>query len=597
MAYKQTEFIKQLNGVKAPRGFHYMSNGKLMSDADHVAMYGYIPKTIQSLDMDLSDIDNDGERRMFTINGDDGSYFSLKVYTPSSPTVDATVKYYDFYESTWSTSVTGLRKIRLTGGSYVGYINFPAETSSLISYSFDLIAETTGNHKTSHTSYVEVRNLDNSVNINKSTGSNSSLLRKVLYQDVAKTLTLSIVAPSLYDPSTNTLDGAVSSGTKFIVDNSLTNKTIALGDLVTSTNMTLAEYSLVTAINPDGDNVKEFSTSIANSESDGVTLTFTPVFRSITPHYTDSTTGADVIPTFSGASFSSGFSITVAAPTGRSLVVNRLPNTEDLCAIQTVTFGNGLAIRGENTSSDSVFYRFPATNIVGLSSGMFLDPSRASGGTNTSTPAVISSYRATQEATSVIESAYSSLIKKSDIVDIEIDGVDPAGNDITTVDRNGRPTAQAGNIVFNRQQVAALTGDTSKIYAYGSSQIEKLTGMKVNVRDVEIEDTLVSTTLTSGCDNSVSVALTEVSGISIGATVKGAGIASSAVNPTVVKKSTRSGNGTVTLSVAQTIENGQTLYFSPGVQTFTIKGVIDVESMAIANTKLYFDIERFVTGQ
>ncbi len=42
MAYESKPFLKIRNGIKAPSGFHYMPNGKLMSDADHVAMFGYI---------------------------------------------------------------------------------------------------------------------------------------------------------------------------------------------------------------------------------------------------------------------------------------------------------------------------------------------------------------------------------------------------------------------------------------------------------------------------------------------------------------------------------------------------------------------------
>ena len=34
-------FIKQKDGVKAPAGFHYMPNGRLMSDANHIALNGY----------------------------------------------------------------------------------------------------------------------------------------------------------------------------------------------------------------------------------------------------------------------------------------------------------------------------------------------------------------------------------------------------------------------------------------------------------------------------------------------------------------------------------------------------------------------------
>ena len=589
------EFIKELNGVQAPKGFHYMPNGKLMSDAHHIAQFGYITKTITNFNINLNDINNSGEKRAFTITGDDGCYFSLKVYTPSSPTVDSTVKYYDFTNSTFSTTVTGLNKVQLKGGSYTNYINFPAETSGLISYSIDLIAETVGNCRTVHTIYEEIRNLDNSININRSTGSNSNLIKKILHQDVAKTLTLSIVAPSLYATSENTLDGNVSSDSKFVVANSFTNSTIAINDLVTSDSMTAAEHTLVTSLNPDLDNAKEFKTSVANSESDGATLTFTPPFNGVTPHYTDSTTGAHVITTHSGASFSTGFSITVTAPTGRSLIVNRLPELRDLCAVTTVTFSNGLAIEGENTSSDTLFHRFPVVNIAGLTPGMVLDPSRSGGGANTLPGSIIAPYSTSTEITEVLEGPYSSEIIKRNINNVSVLGVDPAGNNITTVDRNGKPTAQAGNLAFNLQQAAALTGDTSKIYAFGPTQIEALTGMTIDISDIEIEEVGLKTTTTAASSDSLTVALTEVSGVSIGATVSGAGINSALANPTITSKSVRSGNGNISLTSAQTIESGQTLFFSPGVQSFTIKGIINIENMAISNTSLYFDIEKFAT--
>ena len=46
MAYKDKseKFVKIKDGVVAPSGFHYMPNGKLMSDADHITINGYVKK-------------------------------------------------------------------------------------------------------------------------------------------------------------------------------------------------------------------------------------------------------------------------------------------------------------------------------------------------------------------------------------------------------------------------------------------------------------------------------------------------------------------------------------------------------------------------
>ena len=43
-------FVKEMDGVKAPAGFHYMANGKLMSDADHIAINGYAEQRITSFE-------------------------------------------------------------------------------------------------------------------------------------------------------------------------------------------------------------------------------------------------------------------------------------------------------------------------------------------------------------------------------------------------------------------------------------------------------------------------------------------------------------------------------------------------------------------
>ena len=106
MSYEdnKTPFVKEFNGVKAPAGFHYMPNGKLMSDADHVALYGYLEQTITSFEIDTKDISNLGESRTFTIRGDENAVFSLEVYNQTSAT------YYNFKTKTWSSTKTKLRK-------------------------------------------------------------------------------------------------------------------------------------------------------------------------------------------------------------------------------------------------------------------------------------------------------------------------------------------------------------------------------------------------------------------------------------------------------------------------------------------------------
>ena len=49
--YTTDSFVKEKDGVIAPKGFHYMPNCKLMSYADHIAIHGYIEKIITNVNI------------------------------------------------------------------------------------------------------------------------------------------------------------------------------------------------------------------------------------------------------------------------------------------------------------------------------------------------------------------------------------------------------------------------------------------------------------------------------------------------------------------------------------------------------------------
>ena len=80
-------------------------------------------------------------------------------------------------------------------------------------------------------------------------------------------------------------------------------------------------------------------------------------------------------------------------------------------------------------------------------------------------------------------------------------------------------------------------------------------------------------------------------------TVRGIGIDASAANPTVVSKSVATGSANVVVSAAQTLESGQTIFFDGASNVVTITGTLEIEKMAISDTVLYFDVERFLTAQ
>ncbi len=599
MSYETEKFVKVLNGVKAPAGFHYMPNGKLMNDADHIAMFGYVEKRINVIDIDTRDIDILGETRDCSIEADEGAIVTIFI-------TDNSNNFYNFTSKTFTSAKDQLNKIEITTGSYDFNVKFAAIGGSLKTYTFNIVAETAGNIKTMHTDYEEVRNADNSININQSVGSLSNLVQKLLYQDTAKTFRISCVAPSKYVASNLTVDGAVSTSNRVVVDQDVTSKkTLEIHDLITGSGVDT--HQLVADINPDGDNSKEFQLTFADSISDGTALVATPPFNGVTPHYNVSTSGSFSESLSTGDSLNANFTITVTAATGRTMSILKTPTINDLCAITTVTFGSAaIPIQGENTASSSKFFRFPVTNIANLSNNLLLDPSRSdgaaagggAGGTNTTTPAKISNFTTTKTIQEIVEREYYNDFENKLVKDIFVAGVDPAGNDVTAVDRNGRITAQAGNITFSVQQLDALKSDSAvRLFGYGSSNINKITGMKVSLSNVSITETQISTTTSGAVSNSVTIGVAEAGNIGVGMVMRGIGVDASAVNPTVTSKNVTSGAGNLKVSAAQTIENGQTLFFDGGSNVVTITGNIKMSNMPLSDTTIFFDLERFLDAK
>ena len=591
MSYETSEFIKELNDVQAPAGFHYMPNGRLMKDADHIARYGYVQRKISSINIDLQDISYNGETRYFEITGD--GYFSLEI-------TDSDNKHYNFYSKTWVNSgVSGIKngylhKINLKG-SYSNYIIFPSNTSSLKTYTLKLIAETVGNVKTIHQEVEEVRNEDNSINLNKSTGSDSNVLAKILYQDVVKQLHLSCIAPSQYSTITSTVDGTISSANKLILDDVMANKGVLVGDLITGTGVAASTYTLVSSFDPDNDNNKEISLNRNTSISDAVTVTFTPAFNGVKPHNTESTNGRDSFDMTTGGSLDANFTVTITAPSGRLFSIKKIPTTQDLCSFKTVNIGSAGSALPEEDVSGSTFFRFPVNNIAGLQKGMSLDPSRSD---DTIVPAVLSDYTTTETRTSFANINGAQVVTSETRIKSTFNAVDPNHNDVTAIHRSGKASAQAGNLIFNVQQPDALKDNTSvKIYGHGKKNISSLNnGMEVEISNVLLTPTDLTVTTTGSVSSSTTVPINNLALVTAGAEISGVNIAFAASNPTVTGKAALSGAGNITLSAAQTLESGQELKIENFTNVITLTGRINVKNFPESDTTIFFDLERFLTS-
>ena len=169
-------------GQTAPAGFHYMPDGTLMSDVEHARLYG--AKVINSFDLDLSSLPATITTRNFTITGSSEASFTLEIKNEDN-------YYYNFVTKLFQATQTRLEGA-ISTGAYTGSIVFPAVTDD---DQYDIYFFATPGTK--HAQHTEVRFADNSVDINSSTGSNSLLIQKVIYQYATDlTLDLAFISPT-----------------------------------------------------------------------------------------------------------------------------------------------------------------------------------------------------------------------------------------------------------------------------------------------------------------------------------------------------------------------------------------------------------------
>ena len=552
-------------GKAAPAGYHYMPDGTLMSDAEHDMMYGG-NGTIESFSLDTENIKASGEKRNFTVTGN--GEFSLMIKNESN-------NYYNFTTHKFQANSTKLNNNKLQG-SYSGNIVFPtAPTTSdtvngavtsgtsvtmdtAVAGTMEVGDRVTGNaalnatsvtvasidstnvfslseavaisdgvtlfftgsdqydvllfaeNGTKHANYNEFRFADGSIDINSSTGSNSLLLQKVIYQ---------------------TLD-------------------VRLG---------------LTAISPNSETL--FSGTIA------------------TPQVITTQVGKNIgkIP----------FSIPVSAGSTHSFQINRTPTIYDAFVFVRRNIGAApIDIEGEDVSSSTNF-RWPIDNIDGLAAGMEVAPA-----TNVTADTIISSY---EEAIIQMQGTK----KEKKIIKVKVEPLDSLAAK-PTITRNSATkaltTVQTGNVVFNKQQAAALAGDEIKIRGYGPDAIRSLTGWDIEFSDIVVTLTKPTALVATTTVNSTTVDINNGDGVMDDvSTVSSFNISSSAVNPTVTNIGSYSGStATLTLSAAQSLEAGEKLTFDGAGRTITISGNVEIKKAGGIRSDwggtIIFDLERFITA-
>ena len=519
----------------APRGFHYMPNGSLMSDEKHLdeiieenKLKEYI---ITDFYIDTNDISEDGDIRKYVLSGNDEAMYSIEAY-------DADGNYYNFETQTWSSTEYRTRAVKIKTKSE-GFINFSTVASKLHLFTINVYAEQKDCSLTRFTPRVEVRNADNTINENLSTGSDTYILTKQIYQSVARALTLSCIAPSL----------------------------------------------------GDGGEVFNGMTPSPSSSTGRGSISYTA--------------GSSTIGAYRGQKKS--FTITLTAASGKSIIIDRQPTANDFLATRNLTFGSAaLALPGEDTSS-STYFRWPVDNVAGLGQGMVLDPSSTTG-PNVTANSKISNY--------VVSDSYTILEKEGcETTEDEIfynkhnfSAIETTGS-VTSIGRNGFVTAQAGNVIFDKQQADALKDDSNvKILAYGREAIKDLTfGLDViisNLKAEVLDANVIKTTTTSSTYSSASttVAVAEQDGIFINGSILSATDIRAAGKDVitdgirVTNKAAATGSGNITLASAVALTSGAELTFSNAAKIITITGDIEILSIPDSSVTLHLDVEKFLTS-
>ena len=507
-------------------------------------------KIIKSFKIDTTNIRASGEDRYFTVIGDDSAVFTIEVLNEDG-------HYYDFYNKIFSATRASLEKQTIYNGYYTNSISFPRVTDD-DQYKILLYAEPTYNTK--HTIYKEKRDLNLVIDVNKSTGSDSLMLTKVIDQflDIKLTLTATSINSATAFSGMSVTDTEIDLvslkpgrkipftivGTLGATRNVSIDRQPSKNDIATFTQRTIGSA----AIPIQGEDISSstyYKWPIDNivGLKEGMKALGTNVTTStnIRSYYSDFVTEyrpPDVVTPRQQTT-------SVKAITPRPSLYSINPVTEQRSNLRTMV------------SSRSNIKETPREDFV------------------------------TQD---IVRQTYYEVYEEA----VQRNG--------TITYTNGIPTSAAGNIVFSQKQADALKDDTIKILGYGVQNIKSLSNYDLDFTDLKVELTPVTTTTTASTigASSTSVQITETAGIRDGniSTVTGIGIDTSSSIPTVASGAGAvNGPGTIVLSAAQELEDGITLTFGNTSRIFTITGNVEIKQAGLSDQTIRFDVDKFLTAE
>ena len=524
--------------------------------------------TIKAFDLDFSDLPATSERRGFTISGDTGAEFKLEIKD------NTTGYYYNFVTNVFQASASSLEE-KISSSSYSGSITFPAVTGGDDQYDIFLYAVPSPDGGTRHDTYNEVRFGDGSLDINSSTGSNSLMMQKVIYQYAALTLTLSGYSIGNAVPAT---PGGYGTDTISINRGKPQVKTAFS---FTTTAATNAAYRILKQ--PVADDVLAFIQPVVGSAP--IDLPGENIYPDVSN--TDTVNGA----------VTSGTTVTMDTAvaskmkvgdrvTGNTALDATTATVVSLDSTYAFTLSEAIAIADELrlSFSNQMNYSWPITKANLIKTGMIVVPD-----TNVTTGTTVAVY---EDTITVFENT-----KDEKVI---IKNARPA---ISTVGKTptiakGLITAQDGEVVFDKQQVLALAGQTLKVGGYGENGISRVYGWEVKFTDLAIALTAPTTTTTaaSAGGSSANVVVTSKEGVINNVSrVGGIGINPALQNPLVTSGGGATGGGTWVVDAVQTLESGITLTVENTSRIATITGNIEIVKAGTADQTLRFDVNKLLS--
>jgi len=592
---------------------------------------------IKDFVLDFSDLPATSEVRSFAVLADSGAEFILEIKD------NTTGYYYNFITNVFQVNQASLQEI-VTGNGYIGNITFPAVTGSDDQYNISLYAVP----GTKHYKYKEARFGDGSLDINNSKGSNSLMLTKVIYQYTALTLTLSgyfgdvagsgtndtvsvnrgkptpstpfsvaltaattaayrilkqpvandvlafvepvigsapiaIEGENIYPTATGAftgddINGAITSGVNVDTDNADISVAVSIGDKITTPVTTDTVNGAVTS----GINVI-MDAAVAAKMAVGDQVTGNAVLDSKVVTVAGINVGSDA-NTFAlseAVAIIDGITLTFSSKINRSLTtVTAFPLDASAFTIsQAIQFRDNAPLTFFKQSN----YRWPVNNFANIinedmivvGNELFKADTKVSAYEDTIK--VFEGTKNEKTISKVRKPAISTLGKKPTIV-------------------KGLVTVQEGSIVFDKQQLLAIAGQTIKLGGYGESEILRIYGWEVKFTDLAITLTPNTTTTTEATNSNATIAVTSKEGVINNVSrIGGIGINSLLQNPLITSGGGATGTGDLVMDAVQTLENGRILTIENTSRIATITGNIEIVKAGNADQSLRFDIVRLVS--